>query len=353
MSETNTTHRGLEMGKYKNLENEALHLVCRLQWNRLRAWKKRSLRAEVSVSGRIRPQAYSSSSSGFRSFLDDWCNNSTKPAFLWIVTSYRIPGRRHLVPSLAAKIRVKSIYRGNDQRLTEDLKRYVIRWTDPIKEQRPQLCRVVEAEPTFSRFFPANDMTNCLRRLQYVNRDGAQTEYSPRRVLRVRPKDTYLLEEHAETVARQTVFLSYKHCDFIVKSAGSYPPWTVKKLAGALIASKFGVWLDALCAPPKSEESLQDLSLEEVRLLLKEGHAQSAVVIGIETDNYLTPGEGGQNWTLDEYEGTVSGEHRHGPLLRFALHGGAESKLEPSPDCAVRWSENLHTIIVSHLGRLI
>ena len=72
--------------------------------------------------------------------------------------------------------------------------------------------------------------------------------------------------------------------------------------------------LKNLCAPSKSEESPKDLSSEEVRLLLKEGHAQSAAVIGIDTENYLTSGEGG-NWTLDEYDGTVGGQRRDAPLL--------------------------------------
>ncbi len=353
MNETTTTRGSNLMREDRMSDTEPLHLLCRLQWKRLRAWKKRSLQAEVFIGGRIRPQAYSSSSSTFRGFLDDWYDHSTKPAVLWIVTSYRIPGRRHMVPSLAAKVRVQCTYRGNDDRLTEELKRYVVRWRDSGKEKRPQLCRVVEAEPTFSRFFPANDMATCLSRLQYINRDGGQTEYSPRRVLRVHPEDAYLLEDYAEAVARRTVFISYKHSDFTDKSASSHPPWTVKELAGAFISGKFGVWLDALCAPPKSEKSPQDLTLEEVRLLLKEGHAQSAVIIGIDTENYLTPGEGGHNWTLDEYDGTVGGQHRDAPLLRFVIYGGTESKLKPSPYDAMRWSEDLHTMIVPRVTHLL
>lgn len=353
MSETKTTRTGAMVCGNQKSDTGPLHLLCRLQWKRLRAWKKRSLRGEVSVEDRIRPQAYSSSSSGFRGFLDAWCSTSEKPAVLWIVTSYRLPGRQQKVPSLAAKIHVRSTCRGDDDQLTEELKRYVVRWKNSEKEERPQLCRVVEAEPALSRFFPANDMGTCLSQLRYINRNGSQTEYSPRRVLRVRPEFAYLLKEHAEAVARRTVFISYKHIDFTDKRDSRHPTWTVKELAGAFISGKFGVWLDALCAPPKSEESPKDLSSEEVRLLLKEGHAQSAVVIGIETDNYLKPGEAGHNWTLDEYEGTVGGKRRDSPLLRFVLHGGTESKIKPSPDDAARWSEDLHNKIVPRVTRLI
>lgn len=149
------------------------------------------------------------------------------------------------------------------------------------------------------------------------------------------------------------MFVSYKHIDFTDKRDSRHPAWTVKELAGAFITAKFGVWLDALCAPPKSEASPEDLSSEDVRRLLKEGHAQSAVVIGIETGNYLKPGETGRNWTLDEYEGAVGGKRRDSPLLRFVLHGGTESKIRPRPDDAARWSEDLHTKIVPQVTRLI
>lgn len=330
--------------------SEPLHLLCRLQWKRLRAWKKRSLRAEVLEGGRIRPQAYSSSSSLFRGFLGDWRGDFSIPAVLWIVTSYQIPGRHNMVPSLAAVVRVKSVYRGNDDRLRDELKRYVVSWGKSENEERPELCAVVEADPMFSRFFPANDMTTCLSCLRYVNQDGGLTEYSPRRVLRVRPKESYLLEKYAETVAQRTVFISYKHSDFT--GTRSHPPWTVKELAGAFISAKFGVWLDALCAPRKAKESSEDLNSEEVRLLLKEGHTQSAVVIAIETENYLGPGKGGHKWTLDEYEGTVGGENRDAPLLRFALHGGTGSKLRPFPHGARHWSEDLHGVIVPSVSSL-
>jgi len=353
MNEITTTRAGIVATGGRRSDTTPLHLLCRLQLKRLRAWKKRSLRAEVSVEGRIRPQAYSSSSSGFSGFLNAWCQPPARPAFLWIVTSYKIPGKRGMVPSLAAKVCVQAAYRGDDNRLTEELKRYVVRWKDSEKEKRPHRCTVVEADPMLSRFFPANDMATCLSRLHYVNRDGGRTMYSPRRVLRIHPKDVYLLEEYAETVARHTVFISYKHSDFTNKSTSGTPPWTIKELAGAFISKKFSVWIDVLCAPPKSEESPKDLGSEEVRLLLKEGHAQSAVVIGIETENYLTPGEGGRNWTLDEYEGTVGGQRRDAPLLRFALHGGTGSKVKPSPDVAARWSEDLRTKIVPRITCLL
>lgn len=255
MSETGTTCTGAMARAKLRSDTQPLHLLCRLQWKRLRAWKKRSLRAEVCVEDRIHPQAYSSSSSGFRGFLDAWCRNPENPAVLWIVTSYRLPGRQQRVPSLAAKIHVRSTYHGNDDQLTEELKRYVVRWKTSEKEMRPQRCRVVEAEPSLSRFFPANDMGTCLSRLQYINRNGSRTGYSPRRVLRVRPGLASLLEAHAEAVARRTVFVSYKHIDFTDKRDSRHPAWTVKELAGAFITAKFGVWLDALCAPPKSEAS--------------------------------------------------------------------------------------------------
>jgi len=330
-----------------------LHLVCRLQWKRLRAWKKRSLQTQFAAGGRIRPQAYSSSSAGFCGFLDPAHPCFARPVVLWIVTSYALPGRRRRVPSLAATVHVRAAYRGDDPRLPRDLARYVVRWKTSDTETRPHRCIVAEADRTVSRFFPANDMTACLSRLHYVNRDGGRTAYSPRRVLRVRPGDVPALEAYADAVARHTVFISYKHADFAEPSAGDRPPWTVMELAEAFIADKLGVWLDALCAPPGAEESPRDLDADDVTLLLQEGHAQSAVVVGIDTENYLTPGEDGHNWTRAEYEGSVDPRHRDAPLRRFALYGDAGTRVTPAPDAAARWSEDLGARVVPRVRRLV
>jgi hypothetical protein len=219
--------------------NEPLHILCRLQWKRLRAWKKRSLRADVVKMGRIRPQAYSSYSPAFHGLLNDWSQHKNKPAVLWIVTSYRIPGRRTMIPSLAARIFVHSTYHGNDEHLPDELRRYVVRWGNSEKGFKPEFCMIAEADPDNSRFFPANDMSGCLGKLTYGNKDGTLTRYSPRRVIKVHPQSIHIIEKYAEELARRTVFISYKHSDFAGKDKKNIPPWTVKELVGALINEKW------------------------------------------------------------------------------------------------------------------
>jgi hypothetical protein len=149
------------------------------------------------------------------------------------------------------------------------------------------------------------------------------------------------------------VFISYKHRDFDKGDVCRRPRWGVKKLAESFISEGFGVWLDALCAPRGAQASKDELDREEVRLLLAEGHAQSAVVIGLDTQNFLKPGRDGNNWTLAEYKGTVSRRRRDQPLLRFVLHEGADTKVRPSPNDSIDWSEDLRTEIVPRVAGLL
>lgn len=335
------------------MTTEAIHLVCRLQWGRLRAWKKRSLQAGVSVDGRIRPQAYSSSNSNFRGLMDDWKRSVDQPAVLWIVTSYRVPGRSRPVPSLAAKIHVRNVYRGDDENLGKPWIDYAWDWENRQPLKRPELCRIVEADPGQSRFYPANDIGPCLSRLRYRKKGGKETTYSPYGPLRVTPANVSALEEYARNIGARTVFVSYKHCDFKKDAKGRRPPWGVKTLARVLIDKGLGVWLDELCAPRGVQASSKELNRKEVGLLLAEGHAQSGVVVALETDNFLKPGKDGNNWTLGEYDGTVSSNMRKRSLSRFALHEGNETGIKPKPKDHADWSSDFSTVIVPRIAGLL
>jgi hypothetical protein len=287
---------------------------------------------------------------------------------LWIVTSYKIPGAREARASLAAKIQIRDVYKGNDLRLSAELKRYVVDWSksreakkgrtvdrsEPGKAKVPALCTVVEAQPDGSRFFPVNDMTCCLHDLRYVNKDGRSTRYSPRRVMRVDPECAHVLERHAATVAKRTVFISYKCGDFDARNGIDLPPWCPEQLAGLLISrGRFGVWLDTLCTPSQPEESSDSLTRRDVQLLLAEGHVQSRVLVAIDTAGYRTPGTAGVNWTGNEYSANGFETGRAAPLARFVLSADGRFAGKPPPELTAPWSDDICAAIIPRLSGLL
>lgn len=330
-----------------------MHLICHLRLDRLRAWKKRSLRAELLTHGRLHPQAYSSWSSVFKGLLT-WHEAERKKKYkpidttLWIVTSHRVPGQSRKRPAIVACIDVAARYQGDDPQLPVEMRRYVHRWISetngkepkhPVKRKLPdKLCTIVEAKPLTSHFFPANDFGPCLNALRYVNRDGRCTVYNPRSVLRVHPDDVPRIHRFARRIARKTLFISYKHIDFLKPDPTDRPPWSIDAFGHQLTAMGHGVWLDALCVPLRSGKTDEALTDNQVELLLAEGYLQSRVVVAVRTQKYDTPGVKETNWTRREYRGQVGLKEARHPMKRFVLHGEKAKPLFPAPDDSEHWS---------------
>jgi hypothetical protein len=333
-----------------------MHLVCRIQPHRLRGWREYAVDSNSQGAGILRPEAYSSSSPVFRAYVEQ-ATQAGRPIVLWIVTRHRGPKGQRAVFSLAAKVSVRALRESKPgQDLPARLRRYDRPWKKGASHRKHK-CVIAEADPGSSRFYPACDIRESLASLDYLNVKGQRASGYPQTVMQVDPDSVKQLEDAARHIASHTVFLSYKHVDFEAGAPGLRPPWQPKTLAYRLIGAGLGVWFDGLCAPQPSrrddtsrEEDL--LTEEEVGLLLAEGHRQSSVLLGIDTPRYLTPGTGGVNWTLREYDGSISNQIRGAPQQRVVLHVPNPRKLIPKPDCARSWDIDVDTELVSELGSM-
>jgi hypothetical protein len=260
--------------------------------------------------------------------------------------------------SLAAKMNVRALYESKpDQYLPFRLRRYDRPWKTGSSHTKVKRL-IAEGDPENSRFNPACDIRECLASLDYLNVKGQRASGHPQTVMQVDPNSIKRLEDTARHVAFHTVFLSYKHDDFKAGAPALRPPWQPKALAYRLIRAGLGVWFDGLCAsqPARRDAIAPEKDLltdEEVGLLLAEGHRQSLVVLGIDTSRYLTPGTGGVNWTLREYDGSISSQIRGEPQQRFVLHGPNPRRLTPEPHCAKYWEIDVDTDFVSELRAML
>lgn len=334
-----------------------MHIVCRIQPRRLRGWREYAVDSNFQVAGILRPEAYSSSSPVFRSYVKQ-ATEAGRSIVLWIVTRHSGPKGQRAVFSLAAKVTVRALYESKPgQDLPARLRRYDRPWKKGTSHKKHKQV-IAEGDPGNSRFYPACDIRECLASLDYLNVKGQRASGHPQTVMQVDPDSIKQLEDAARHVASHTVFLSYKHVDFEAGAPALRPPWQPKALAHRLIRAGLGVWFDGLCAPQPArrddtvpEEDL--LTDKEVGLLLAEGHRQSSVVLGIDTPRYLTPGTGGVNWTLREYDGSISNQVRGEPQQRFVLHGPNPRELTPKPHCARSWGIDVDTDLVSELGSML
>lgn len=334
-----------------------MHLVCRIQPRRLRGWREYAVDSDSQLADILRPEAYSSSSPVFRSYVRQ-ATRAGRSIVLWIVTRHSGPRGQRAAFSLAAKMSVRALHETKPgQDLPDRLRRYDRPWKKRTSHKKHQRV-IAEGDPANSRFYPACDVRECLDGLAYINLKCQRASGHPQTVMQVDPDSIRQLEDAARHVASHTVFLSYKHVDFEAGAPTPRPPWQPKALAQRLIRGGLGVWFDDLCAPQpaRRDETDQEADLltdEEVRLLLAEGHRQSSVVLGIDTRRYLTPGMDGVKWTLKEYDGSISKEVRSEPQQRFVLHGPNPRKLIPEPHCARSWEINVDTDLVSELRSML
>ena len=334
-----------------------MHLVCRIQPHRLRGWREYAVDSDSQVGGILRPEAYSSSSSVFRSYVRQ-AAKAGRPIILWIVTRHSGPKGEHAAFSLAAKMSVRALHQPKRGKgLPARLRRYDRPWKKGTSHKKHRRV-IAEGDPESSRFYPACDIRGCLAGLAYLNLKGEPASGHPQTVMQVDPVSVKELEDAARHVASHTVFLSYKHVDFEAGAPTPRPPWQPKALAQRLIRGGLGVWFDGLCAPQPARrgDTAREADLltdEEVGLLLAEGHRQSFVVLGIDTHRYLTPGTSGVNWTLQEYDGSLSNQVRGELQKRFVLHGPKPRKLTPKPHRARSWDIDVDTDLVSELESML
>lgn len=334
-----------------------MHLVCKIQPHRLRGWREYAIDSDSQVTEILRPEAYSSSSPVFRAYVKQ-ATETGRSIVLWIVTRHSGPKGKRAAFSLAAKMSVRTLHESTTgQDLPKRLRRYDRPWKKGTSHKKHKRV-IAESDPVNSRFYPACDIRECLTGLAYLNLKGQRASGHPQTVMQVDPDSIKQLEDAAGHVASHTVFLSYKHIDFAAGAPAPRPPWKPKALAYRLIRGDLGVWFDGLCAPQPARrgESVPKEDLltdEEVSLLLAEGHRQSSVVLGIDTPRYLTPGTGGVNWTLREYDGSLSNQVRCEPQQRFLLHAPNPRKLTPKPHCAKSWEIDVDTDLVSKLNSML
>lgn len=337
---------------------QRIDVVCKIRLRQLRAWKKLAIKRKISSKGCLRPEAYSSCSTAFRSYRNWWQRwldqgNPPGEVVLWVMETSVDPNKGW--QSLVARIGIRQFFVGGPE-VPPELQSYVRSWTENEKFKESD-CTVAKADPETSRFYPANNLGAVASRLRYVNNDGTLAKQSKGLMLRLHPDDAAQFTCAAEAIAGHTVFISYKFDDFRKECNVPRPRWTPNDLAEFLISRRLGVWLDSLCAPRRQkskdgDDTEPDLTDDEVEWLLAEGHAQSQIVVAIDSQRYDTPGAKCINWTRREYNGEASKNHRSFPLRRFVLYGPAPHDLEPVPDCRMPWPERLSEKVTQRLEQL-
>jgi len=268
------------------------HLLAYVQWSIISRWKRLVLK--YACDGEPIFVYGSNDDRQFDRFARDG-------AVLWIVASHR-----DYPPTLVAQL--KSIERIDESRqstippgLLSDLK--------PLGHGKRYRFTVRGAQG--SRFYGHNDVLPVLNELTLLGNDGktvkdADEEWIPRKHgnMLQRPhriEDASLLNIFAGKLKRQTVFISWKHCDVKGRKHENLRKRNyVKEFARELNKDEVAVWLDEFALPNYRPRTADD---NLMKLLLRQGLKQSRVVIAVASDQYgcMTAGST-TNWTKQEWQ---------------------------------------------------
>lgn len=268
------------------------NLVANVKWPIISRWKRLVLK--YACDGKPTFVYGSNDDRQFNSFARDG-------AALWIVSSHR-----DYPPTLVAQL--KNIERIDESRestippgLLSDLK--------PLGHGKMYRFKVRGAQG--SRFYGHNDATPVLNELALLGKDGktvkeAEEKWSPRKHGKIlqrphRVDHAFPLKIFADKFQRQTVFISWKHCDVKGRKYENLRKRNyVKEFARELNKNEVAVWIDDFALPNYRPKTADDNLME---LLLRQGLKQSRVVIAVASDQYGCRSlDSTKNWTKQEWQ---------------------------------------------------
>lgn len=268
------------------------HLIAYVQWSIISRWKRLILK--YACDGKPTFVYGSNDDRQFDRFARD-------SAILWIVASHR-----DYPPTLVAQL--KNVERIDESQqsttppgLLSDLK--------PPGQGKRYRFKVRGAQG--SRFYGHNDVLPALNGLALLGNDGktvkeAGEEWIPRMHGNMlqrphRVDDASTLETFADKLKRQTVFISWKHCDVKGRKHDNLRKRNyVKEFARELNKEDVAVWLDEFALPNYRPKTADD---NLMKLLLRQGLKQSRVVIGVASDHYgCRSADSTTNWTKQEWQ---------------------------------------------------
>jgi hypothetical protein len=269
-----------------------VHLVAYVQGSIISRWKRLVLK--YACEGKPTFVYGSNDDRQFNRFARDG-------AVLWIVASHR-----DYPPTLVAKLNnVERIDEGRESTIPPGL----LSELKPLGHGKKYRFKVRGARG--SRFYGHNDAIPVLNELALLGNDGriakeAKEEWNPRKHgnMLQRPHRVYdasPLATFSDKLQRQTVFISWKHCDVKGRKHDNLRRRSyVKEFARELNKAEIAVWLDEFALPNYRPKTADDNLLE---LLLSQGLKQSRVVIAVASNQYGCRSPGSiKNWTKQEWQ---------------------------------------------------
>ena len=270
----------------------SVHIVVYVRWQIISRWKRLVLK--YACNG-LPVFAYGSNDN--RQFAKYAKNGAT----LWVIASHRL-----FPPTLVAQLEnIERVEKGNASKIPPGL------WSElkPIGIGKKYDFIVKGSDD--SRFFGHNNALPVLKELEFLSSKGnilkgSKEEWVPRKhgIMLMRPHrvaNDYPLTNFADKLDKNTVFMSWKHCDVKGRKHENLRKRDhVKAFAKELNDNGLSVWLDELALPKYKPNTSDDHMMD---LLLKQGLDQSHVIIAVSSDHYgrLLPGSE-INWTKQEWE---------------------------------------------------
>ena len=270
----------------------SIHLVAYVRWSIISRWKRLVLK--YACDGKPTFVYGSNDDRQFDNFARDG-------AVLWIVASHR-----DYPPTLVAQL--KNVERIEESR-NSTIPPGLLSELKPLGHCKKYRFEVQGAQG--SRFFGHNDAMPVLNELALLGNDGriakeAEEKWNPRKHGNMlqrphRVDDASPLKTFADKLQRQTVFISWKHCDVKGRKYENLRKKDyVKEFTRELNKNEVAVWLDDFALPNYRPKTADD---NLMKLLLRQGLKQSRVVIAVASDQYgCRSSDSTKNWTKQEWQ---------------------------------------------------
>lgn len=268
------------------------HLIAYVQWSIISRWKRLVLK--YACDGKPTFVYGSKDDRQFDRFARDG-------AVLWIMASHR-----EYPPTLVAKLeKVERI----DESQKSTIPPGILSELKPIGQGEEYQFKVRGTQG--SRFYGHNDVMPVLNELALLGNDGktvkeAEEEWIPRKHGNMlqrphRVDNASRLMTFADKLQRQTVFISWKHCDVKGRKHVNLRKRNyVKEFTRELNKAEVAVWLDEFALPNYRPKTTDDNLME---LLLRQGLKHSRVIIAVASDQYgCKSSDSTKNWTKQEWK---------------------------------------------------
>ena len=268
------------------------HLVAYVRWSIISRWKRLVLK--YICEGKPTFVYGSNDDRQFDSFARDG-------ATLWIVASHP-----DYPPTLVAKL--SGVARIDESRKSTIPPR-LLSELKPLGQGKEYRFKVLGDQE--SQFYGHNDAMPVLSELALLGKDGSVLKEAgeawiprkhgnmlqrPHRIDNASPLTTY-----ADKLQRQTVFISWKHCDIKGRKHENLRKRNyVREFISELNKEEIAVWLDEFALPNYRPKTVDD---NLMKLLLEQGLVQSRVVIAVASDQYgCRSADSTANWTKQEWQ---------------------------------------------------